>query len=57
MLEVTIPDFHLLSTLLMVKNKSTSLRAAIGNLRNPNGSLLHIDIDEATKTNSNSYIL
>ena len=57
MLDVTIPDFNLLSTLVMVKNKSTSLRAAIGNLRNLDGSLLHIDIDEATKNGDTIMIV
>jgi hypothetical protein len=57
MLDVTIPDFHFLSTLLMVNNKATSLRAAIGNLRNLDRSLLHIDIDDATKNGDTIMIV
>jgi hypothetical protein len=57
MLDVIIPDFHLLSTLMMVNNKATSLRAAIGNLRNLDGSLLNIDIDDATKNGDTIMIV
>jgi hypothetical protein len=49
MLDVTFPDFHGLSTKVTINNQTTTLRASLGNICHLNGSLNHLDIDDATK--------
>jgi hypothetical protein len=57
MLDVTIPDFHLLSKVLKVGTDNISLRSAIGNIRQLDGTLLHIDIDDATRNGDTIMIV
>jgi hypothetical protein len=57
MIDVTIPDFHLLSDLVMIDKKATSLREAISNISKPDGSRLHMDIDNATKNGDTIMIV
>jgi len=57
MLDVTIPKFHGLSTKVMINNKLTTLRESLGNIRHLDGSLLHLDIDDATRNEDTIMIV
>jgi hypothetical protein len=57
MLNVTIPKFHGLSTKVMINNKLTTLRESLGNIRHLDGSLLHLDIDDATRNEDTIMIV
>jgi len=56
MIDVTLPDFNALSTIVMINNSKTTLRAILGNIRHPDGTLIHFDIDDATRNNDTIMI-
>lgn len=57
MLDITIPDFHGLSTPVQINTETTTLRASLGNIRHLDGRLIHLDIDDATKNEDTVMIV
>ena len=51
MMDITLPSFTDLSTIVIINDCPTNLRACIGNITNIDGKVIHFDIDDATRNN------